>query len=99
MILRVYNHAATTPWCEHVPLWLWLKLYVPSLHCVVAPAALRTESGVERSGSVPGRKLECGFALAVPLAHLVNLSTSVPPFWIAYITIEQTFTLCHNAVL
>jgi len=33
----VYSQTDTPPWCEQVPLRDWLKLYVPSPHCAVAP--------------------------------------------------------------
>ena len=36
--MKYYNHSAMPPWPEHVPLLLWLKLYVPSAHLADAPA-------------------------------------------------------------
>ncbi|MDB5720598.1 MAG: hypothetical protein JWP15_1216, partial [Alphaproteobacteria bacterium] len=30
---RLLSHAETPPWCEQVPQWLRLKLWIPSRQC------------------------------------------------------------------
>jgi hypothetical protein len=77
-----YSQAATPPWLEHVPLWCWLKLYVPSTHLAVAPAGTVLEV-IGRCAQITRE----GVAMTIPVPE-DGMGVIVPPAWSGSSTLE-----------